>query len=841
MNVINHLSTLETAGLVRLAQVVPDLEYLFRHILVQDAVYASLLQVDQQRMHREVGEALEWLYPDRLDELAPTLARHYERAGENARALHFFQRAARTALESFANQEAEKHYRAALALKPEPVVLAELFGGLGESLYRQSQFLDAIQAWQQAIGAYRQLADQENVAHWYARSARAAWFQKESRRSLELCQEGMQVVSGAPAGPRIAELVHETARAYFFAGEREKVEPLCRQALGMAEQFNALDVQADTLSTLGLILESKSDEAIAFLTRSVELAEAAGLLDIAFRAHINLGSAVRNFRDDLEGCRQHFLRSAEVARRRGSLQEEIFALSAVAGLLLNIGDMEELEKLLVEIERLENGLPGGSQLPGQVEYMRAIILMTRGEYVEAAQMGRALRLEAIQHNDPLTRSEMSELLVSVLLEMYVLGLSSDLDEVETLAKEELAEPHTGKQADLNTWFVLVQCRVCVYRGNLAEAARLLEKARGGGFLEHATFKVLLAVAGLDLARAQGDLSEIWSMFDGIQENKSKIFLYYYGRSLMRWAEVGLERGEPEDLERAQAMLLEAIEIYRRMKNPLLLAKLDQLLHLSRDRTLAQAAAQKKVVQELVMAGKIQGSFLPEVPPNLAGWQTSVAYQPARQTSGDFYDFIPLPDGRMAVIISDVADKGMGAALYMASARSLLRAYAVEFPGQPVEVITRASLRLTSDTHGGLFVTLFYGVLNPQTGEMVYVNAGHNPPYLFRPGIEPLALTKTGIPLGVFDDVAWVEGCVTLTPGSLLVMYTDGVTEAINQAEEPFGEERLIAAVNGCQPEPGPVEDLRAARVRDCILGDILSHRGSTPQMDDITMLVISRL
>jgi predicted ATPase len=145
MTVMSQLSTLESAGLIRLAQFEPDLEYLFRHTLVQDAAYATLLTADRKRLHQVVGEAIEHLYPDRLNEYAAMLARHFEQAGNNQHALEYFSRAGDTALASYANQEAESHYRGALALVSTGLQRAPLLFGLGEALYRQSRFDDTIQ------------------------------------------------------------------------------------------------------------------------------------------------------------------------------------------------------------------------------------------------------------------------------------------------------------------------------------------------------------------------------------------------------------------------------------------------------------------------------------------------------------------------------------------------------------------------------------------------------------------------------------------------------------------------------------------------------------------------
>ena len=143
-----------------------------------------------------------------------------------------------------------------------------------------------------------------------------------------------------------------------------------------------------------------------------------------------------------------------------------------------------------------------------------------------------------------------------------------------------------------------------------------------------------------------------------------------------------------------------------------------------------AQAQQKVTQELAQAGRLQGSFLPIQPPNLPGWEIAVCLRPARSTSGDYYDFIELPNGSMGLVIADVADKGIGAALFMASTRTLLRAYTAEYDSQPDRALAAANHRITTDTHGGLFITLVYAILNPVTGELLYSNAGHNPPLLF---------------------------------------------------------------------------------------------------------------
>lgn len=251
-------------------------------------------------------------------------------------------------------------------------------------------------------------------------------------------------------------------------------------------------------------------------------------------------------------------------------------------------------------------------------------------------------------------------------------------------------------------------------------------------------------------------------------------------------------------------------------------------------------------QELEIAGEIQASFLPDAPPAIEGWQITASLVSARETSGDFFDLIPLWDGRLGIVVADVADKGVGAALYMALARTLIRTYLTEYSSRypdnyafhPERVLNTANQCILQDTHTDLFVTVFLGILDPRLSILTYANAGHNPPMLFphrpKPGEPPLrALVNTGIPLGVLPGVTWERGSIGLMPGDLLVMYTDGITEARNADGEYFGEERLRAVAQATIDQP-------AQAVREAILQTTLDFIGDAPQDDDISLLVLRR-
>jgi serine phosphatase RsbU (regulator of sigma subunit) len=243
-----------------------------------------------------------------------------------------------------------------------------------------------------------------------------------------------------------------------------------------------------------------------------------------------------------------------------------------------------------------------------------------------------------------------------------------------------------------------------------------------------------------------------------------------------------------------------------------------------------------VARELVDAGKIQADIMQAEPPVIPGWDVAAALLPARETSGDFYDFIPLTPNKWGVVTADVTDKGMGAALLMALASTLVRTYAPRYPTLPALTLGSVSERILSDTRGGMFVTAFFGILETHTGRFTYANGGHPPGYLvsLRRGRESLErLTRTGMALGVSEETSWKQKQVRIEPGDALVLYTDGITEATNPTGKAYGEDRLLEVLLAKAISP-------ATRIRDAILEEVHRFVGNRPRQDDIALLVIKR-
>ena len=250
---------------------------------------------------------------------------------------------------------------------------------------------------------------------------------------------------------------------------------------------------------------------------------------------------------------------------------------------------------------------------------------------------------------------------------------------------------------------------------------------------------------------------------------------------------------------------------------------------------------KSLERELEIGREIQLGFLPEALPSPAGWELRAYFRPARQVAGDFYDAFELPAGRVALVLADVCGKGVGAALFMALFRSLLRALAEpQFAAAPtVAEGLRATVQGTNDyiarTHGraNMFATAFVAVLDPATGSLDYVNAGHEPPAIIGGGGALRArLAPTGPALGLMPDLAFAVASETLAAGETLFAYTDGVVDARDTGDGPFGEERLMALLAS--------ESTMAAGLLERIDAALRAHVTTAAQFDDVAMLATRR-
>ena len=241
--------------------------------------------------------------------------------------------------------------------------------------------------------------------------------------------------------------------------------------------------------------------------------------------------------------------------------------------------------------------------------------------------------------------------------------------------------------------------------------------------------------------------------------------------------------------------------------------------------------------DLAIASQIQQAILPQVfppfPEDADKVDIAASMTPAKDVGGDFYDFFRIDDNHIGLVIADVSGKGIPAAIFMAVSRTLTRATGIR-GGNPADCISYANKLLAAESVNCMFVTMFYGILDLKSGEVVYCNAGHNPPYIVRQDGEVKVLPMTQDPMvGAIGGIVFHQNTVQLAAGDALVMFTDGVTEAMNGVYEAYGEQRLEATL-------AHASQMSSQEIVDAIKADVATFVDGAEQSDDITVLVLKK-
>ena len=250
---------------------------------------------------------------------------------------------------------------------------------------------------------------------------------------------------------------------------------------------------------------------------------------------------------------------------------------------------------------------------------------------------------------------------------------------------------------------------------------------------------------------------------------------------------------------------------------------------------SEVAQRERLNRELEIAREVQERLFPQSGPKIDGLDYAGGCRPASSVGGDYYDFVPTCDGRLGIAIGDISGKGIPAALLMASLQASLRGLAISNPPALAAMMTNLNRLIYDTSPSNRYATFFYSVFNPKNRELMYVNGGHNPPMVFRKnaklGTEVIRLEQGGPVVGLFGPAQYDQAIVTLQPGDLVLMFTDGVSEAMNAAEDEFGEEQMIAAVLA-KPDLGPTEMIaHLMRAAD-------EFAAGAPQHDDMTLVVV---
>jgi len=862
---LEQLNKLEIADLVQVEQVKPELIYQFRHVLLHHAVYTSMDEKEKIKIHHLVGTKLENHYTDQTEKIASQLAHHFIQGHHPQKALQYLRLAGQIALDAYASIEAESCLTQAINITKDKQTLAQLYQDLGLSLANQSRHTEAVQAWEKALPLHQELGNLDQLARIYAHMARSTWgglSLEDRRKSLDICLEGLKAVQGAPESTEIAYLIHETGRAYAFNMRHAEAKDYAEKALAMAEHLNAYDVQVEALTTLAILPSIDFDQSVKFLKQAIKISENHHLYGSGARAYNNLSSinqSLVNFRN----ARKYSLKSAALSEKSSLSINTIMVNQGVIACSLWLGEFDGIEKSFAEMRHILDDYPNPydrnklNQLFVESGYHRV-----KANFVKAAEILTTLIEESRAVEDYARVLEGIRALVDISIEQYLLdgekpfdidivGVINDLNNALELGQDIPFQTIAAVHCLFSTLYAI--------QGDFAESEKAVKHAQEKydqieSYIHNlwqlskyniqpslttlhrpAREYITLTKARLELAR--GNHGQAIAYYtECIEKFNQQEAKWWEARTKLELGSAYLQCKDPEDIELAQTAFREAritfndlnIEYYANLA----IEKLRQVRNISR----AQVLAHKKLTLELAEAGRIQHSFIPTVSPLIENFQISGVLLSAREMSGDFYDYYHLDENRLGIVIADVADKGAGAALYMAMSRSLLRTYVVEAQLPMEQALAEVNRRLLNDTPNGIFLTLFLGVLVPKTGQFTYINAGHNPPYFITESQGQLAVTpleKTGALVGIFPDSTWETKQIEFHPGDTLILYTDGITEAQNLSGDYYEGGQFISSLK-------TNFRLEAESYRNAILKNVLSFTGDAPRLDDITLVILKR-
>jgi DNA-binding SARP family transcriptional activator/predicted ATPase len=543
----------------------------FAHALFQQYLYSHLGEGERTLLHGQIAAVLEGLYEGSTEMITVQLAHHYSEAGDDPRALQYLALAGDVALASYANEEAEQHYRKGLQLAPGVSQRAHLLSGLGQALSRQSRFREAIQTNREGIRLHQALADPESVAQLYERSASDASAAGDGAEGLRLCQEGLAALSGAPESVGLAQLLCRAGARYVFSAMPDEGLPLCQQALETAERLGAVEVQADALAWLGRYGGLSPEKSLELLATAVELAEGAGLLEVAASAHNRLAVHQAYTLADARTARDHCCQAADLYRQVGRTVDQAYVLVNVATNSQFLGEFEEAEATLSLVRQLLSQVSEPGQAAYNAHFCEIWLLGHLGEWAEAARLARALQADTRGRNATFL-GVAGYLLAWVVLESYVLGggaPAGDWLEAGAAAAEaiEILDhlPFYVYRVETRTVLGAVHIR----QGRLEEARRALEeaqekaKAQPSGWDEQS-----LLWLEARLATAERRWPEARAAFEtlaGIHERLG--WRWRRARALLDWAKAHMARGQAADIERARDLLRDAQTAFEEMGIP----------------------------------------------------------------------------------------------------------------------------------------------------------------------------------------------------------------------------------------------------------------------------------
>jgi tetratricopeptide (TPR) repeat protein len=560
------IEALEAAERAQLIDEAGGVKFEFIHALIPSTLVESMHTLRRRIMHREAAAAIEKLQPDNYE----ALAYHHGEAGNDELALKHYVLAGDQAAEAYANLDAESHYRAALNLAEADQERAQLISTIGTAVTNQGRFDEGIETWESAISIYVSLGQMDHAAWCYARSARAAWEGGDTPQGLRIAERGVTAVGDASDSEELADLLHETARAYYFNGMPDRARPLCERSRDMAQRLGAVQIEAEALTTWAVLDGTPGDESITALEQAVELAKSHNIPESESRAHNNLAVMLGIIKGDLNAAREHRLEAARIAHATGLTPIELWYRAGELDIAATQGELAYLARELPLLKRLHEDL-GKPRTTGVIlSRIEAYAAHIRGDFQEAKKL----------YQENMTDSHDGGLLQDVYwtgIEFVDLLIQKDeFDEARDMLLEiiEISEK-MGGGARPRFQLAVLEAKL----GESQSAEESLALAEKQFAEEPAVYWIPWAEwARALVALGKSQPTEAWDHFAKCVESVKGMRLNgVLGTFIMEWARALVEHGEGEDLKKAEELVQEARAVFESLEAPNYIAVADAAL------------------------------------------------------------------------------------------------------------------------------------------------------------------------------------------------------------------------------------------------------------------------
>jgi tetratricopeptide (TPR) repeat protein len=552
---IEALEAAEEAQMIQEVDATGEVTFAFVHALVPSAIVESVRTLRRRKFHRRAAIAIEKVSPEDYE----ALAFHYGEAGNERLALKYYTLAGERAAAAFANQDAEHHFSSALDLVEEEGEEADLLACLGLSQTHQSKNQEALETWQQAIELYEYLNDSDKVAELFARSARSAWDRGDTKGGLEFAQKGLSTVEGVPEGPGFALLLAEISRACYFNGLHEDSLKYGERGLAIAEKLNLTAIKIELLTTMGLLSQQTPERSIQLLEEAAQLAESEHLLRQATRALNNLAVMEIHLYADYSKAIQHMEQAADIARKIGEREGELFFRSNLGMWMLLKGHLRAAEEIIPDLQALYDSIPDGGA--GQLAFsqLHSILLASQGNLDQAIDFILG-RIEEERAFGDLQRLEGS---LSFIIQISL--ITGNLDRGKSSAKEmiQLMNKGMASVAESHSFLSVLYSR----EGEISQARTQNELAAAEMERTKLTFfdRIWIQLAQAELYVAEQNWDEAWLSFEELFKFASEYnFIWQSNQIRLYWISAYLKRGTSTDRLKAKELLVEALSDYQDM-------------------------------------------------------------------------------------------------------------------------------------------------------------------------------------------------------------------------------------------------------------------------------------